>query len=385
MRIDDDARIRVRELERPAADDSARELMGDLAAAAAIFSAHWREVLGCDDLAETAEQWRIDWTAPSSWSQRYWVAELPGDGVVGYAQADLDEQDDASLAYLTIMVREGARRRGVGTALAEAVLPALAEAGRTRLESWQVHAADGAEWIGAPSGFGRVPADDAVARFSRRFGLSLGQVVRMSVLDIGGDDGAAEIARLESVRAEAAEAAGPRYRVLSWVAPSPPERLSGLAALAARMSTDEPSGGLEVVARTFDEERVRRNEARSAEKGSPLRYSVVEHIPSGELVAHSVLAVDLAHPERRAHQEDTLVLPEHRGRRLGWLVKTEGLLRLREDHPECRGVITWNAEENRPMLHVNEALGFRPILVEAAMEATAPLRRPATPANRLQK
>ena len=84
-------------------------------------------------------------------------------------------------------------------------------------------------------------------------------------------------------------------------------------------------------------------------------------------------------------QWDTIVLPEHRGHRLVMRVKAANLIALREAMPEARAIITWNAEENRPMLDVNEALGFRPILVEAAMEATAPLRRPASPQNRLQE
>ncbi|PPG30127.1 hypothetical protein C5C25_09985 [Rathayibacter sp. AY2B9] len=32
--------------------------------------------------------------------------------------------------------------------------------------------------------------------------------------------------------------------------------------------------------------------------------------------------------------------------------------------PDCRAVYTWNAEENRPMLAVNEAVGFTPVAHE---------------------
>jgi GNAT superfamily N-acetyltransferase len=59
-------------------------------------------------------------------------------------------------------------------------------------------------------------------------------------------------------------------------------------------------------------------------------------------------------------QNDTLVLSDHRGHRLGALVKTETLLRARDVFPEGDRIITGNAEENRPMLAVNEAMGFTP-------------------------
>jgi hypothetical protein len=41
------------------------------------------------------------------------------------------------------------------------------------------------------------------------------------------------------------------------------------------------------------------------------------------------------------------------------LLKVENLRHLAREAPAADRVVTWNADENRPMLQVNEALGFR--------------------------
>jgi RimJ/RimL family protein N-acetyltransferase len=81
---------------------------------------------------------------------------------------------------------------------------------------------------------------------------------------------------------------------------------------------------------------------------------------SGELVAFTAVHIRTDVPGH-AWQGDTIVDPPHRGHRLGTLVKCAGLLSWRDVAPQSRRVITYNAEENRPMLDINEAIGFAPI------------------------
>jgi GNAT superfamily N-acetyltransferase len=123
------------------------------------------------------------------------------------------------------------------------------------------------------------------------------------------------------------------------------------------MSTDAPVAGLEVAEANWDEERVRTMDDRW--DGNPRAGLTVaaEHLASGHLAGFTELSVP-PELERPVEQQDTLVLKEHRGHRLGMLLKLANLQYLAETHPGHPSVTTFNAEENRPMLDVNEAIGF---------------------------
>jgi RimJ/RimL family protein N-acetyltransferase len=50
---------------------------------------------------------------------------------------------------------------------------------------------------------------------------------------------------------------------------------------------------------------------------------------------------------------------EHRGHGLGFAMKLANLFAMLEQHPGVRRINTWNAEDNGPMIAVNEDMGFR--------------------------
>jgi hypothetical protein len=85
---------------------------------------------------------------------------------------------------------------------------------------------------------------------------------------------------------------------------------------------------------------------------------VAVHEESGAVAGFTeVLA---SHRSYRAHQEDTAVVPAHRGSGLGLWIKSEMLVRLRAERPDVTEVITGNATSNRYMLAINGRLGFHP-------------------------
>jgi GNAT superfamily N-acetyltransferase len=78
---------------------------------------------------------------------------------------------------------------------------------------------------------------------------------------------------------------------------------------------------------------------------------------SARLIGFTEVAVPLGAPES-AWQHDTLVMREHRGHGLGFALKVANLFAVAAAHPAVRMINTWNAEENAPMIAVNEEMGF---------------------------
>lgn len=154
----------------------------------------------------------------------------------------------------------------------------------------------------------------------------------------------------------------------TWVDRAPTHWVPDLAELGTGMGTDAPSAELEAED-VWTPERWIEEEERN--EGSPrtLLVAAVEHLPSGRIVGFTELSAP-AESDREVSQEDTIVARDHRGHRLGMLLKVANLAHLQQQRPGHPAVTTFNAEENRHMLAVNEAVGFVPFVYEGAWKRT---------------
>jgi hypothetical protein len=169
-----------------------------------------------------------------------------------------------------------------------------------------------------------------------------------------------ELAGLGAVRLAAlrgqAERAAAGYSLVSWIGPVPDEFLGQAAALFTALG-DAPHNP-RADPETWDAQRVRERINDPVPRSGTRQYSLAaRHDASGELAALTQVTVDLADPGW-GHQEITAVIGEHRGHRLGLLVKTAMLELLASAEPQLERISTWNAEANRHMIAVNQTIGF---------------------------
>jgi GNAT superfamily N-acetyltransferase len=287
--------------------------------------------------------------------------------VVGHGVLFLPVQDNQHLAEIRVVVAPSHRGRGIGSALFEPLRRRAVEEGRTTLlgevEFAAEPQADAPEAVRPPSGNGSVSADLPGMRFARRAGLRLELVARRSALDLPLADGA-----VERFEAEARAAAGEGYRTHTWVDEIPGAWIDQYALLEQRLSTDEPNAGLELEPEHWDAARVRQMLDQMVERGQGFVVTVAEHVATGELAGMTMLIY--AHDRTEfTDQESTVVLPAHRGHRLGMLVKAVNLRAHARVRPTTRRVYTWNNEDNQHMLAINVALGFRPAGGSAEVQA----------------
>ncbi|MDF2848562.1 MAG: family N-acetyltransferase [Oerskovia sp.] len=322
------------------------------------------EAYGNDDLADEARDVLAGMDNQQYTTKQRFVAVRADAGepprpqdVLGHLAVALPTSSNTHLGELSVKVRPTHRRHGIGTDLWDLGERLLLDAGRTVLFTDTQHGAEpplGPEALEARTGAGRVPANDPGPRFVRSRGYALEQVERHSVLSLP-----VAPALLDRLRAQADAAAGPDYRTLVWEDDVPPERREQVGTLFTRMSTDAPNGDIDFREDPWDARRVGVWVDELLGKGDGLLMTVAEHVPSGTLAAFTVFVYPKDHPSF-AFQEDTLVLREHRGHRLGMLVKVGNLDELAARRPTTERIHTWNAEENDYMLAINVDLGFAP-------------------------
>lgn len=269
------------------------------------------------------------------------LAAVRGQEVLGEGNLQLTLKDNLTVARAFLSVRPDWRRRGIGSALlAELERQALADGRRTMLVDSEV----------------AVGREAPAATFAPARGYARALVNLRSELDLPPGSLDELLAPLEVEAASRAAA----YELLTWWDGVPEQWLDQRAALSARMSTDAPLGDIDAEEEVWDAGRVRNVYAQVRAMGRRIVQTVAVHRASGQAVAFTELAVPEHSPEL-AYQWDTLVLADHRGRRLGQLVKAANLRALRAELPAVERIVTWNAEQNGPMLRVNRAMGFRAI------------------------
>ena len=310
-----------------------------------------------DDVTR-GEDWRLS-MEKQNFSRKVYGGFVDSDArtpesVVGYGLIHLPVTENTESAFVSIVVDPARRREGIGAQIMAWVESVLAQEHRPRVMSYVLFAqpANNASTISPASG-GSFPADAPGWLFASRHGFTLEQVERRSVCDIPVDP--ALLNRLESAAAPYAEG----YRLHSWRNEIPDAFIDHYAAIETRMTADAPQGGIDIDEVVWTPERLRQQITMMNAAGKDAVMAAAEHVASGVLAG--VMDLHVARAGRPdANQEDTIVLPEHRGHRLGMLLKIANLRRLAADYPHIERIYTWNATENGPMLAINVALGFRP-------------------------
>ncbi len=260
--------------------------------------------------------------------------------ILGVGMMELPLRDNLASAEVTVAVHPDRRRRGVGTAIVDAMAARGRADGRQVLNSI----------VDAP--LGRA-ADDASLLFAPKVGFEVMLTGNIRHLAIPLQEG-----RLEELRAEVARARdAAAYRVLTFEAPWPAEYVEDQCALFRCMSTDEPHGDEGHEEEVWDADRISENDSLRAARGARFLIAVAEHRASGRLVACTELVVAADVPGQ-AWQMLTVVRPEHRGHRLGLAIKIANAEELVRRAPEVRVIITGNAAVNAPMIAVNDMMGF---------------------------
>jgi GNAT superfamily N-acetyltransferase len=310
------------------------------------------EASGSRDLGVTPEELLPAWLGQRFEQKSLLVARVEN-RVVGRAIAELPSGSAA--AWVTVEVLSGFRHHGIGSALYERIEAVAETAGRPVLQCYVLQGVStSVDRLLAPTGFGSVPRDSDVTRFLLERGFGLEQVARMSRLRLPVDRHA-----LRRRFALSIAAAGPDYRIIHWSGRTPEGRLQQVADLRTRLATDAPQAGLEPGTARWTPDRVRAEDDVLAASPVEAVTALAEHIPTGAAAGYTELRVP-RDPERPVAQGDTIVTQDHRGHRLGTVLKVANLLRLDDERPGHPSITTFTAEENRHMLAINDRLGFVP-------------------------
>jgi GNAT superfamily N-acetyltransferase len=268
-----------------------------------------------------------------------WVGSV-GDRPVVATEVGFPVHDNLTLSKVRVHVHPDHRRQGLGRQAADVMLDVVRDRGRIT-----VH-------VGVPAATTTADPSAGVA-LATSLGARRLLVEKRWLLDLE----ALAPHRLEALDRDARQASS-GYVTVAWRDHTPAKHVADMAALTALMSTDQPQGDLDLEPESWDSERYLERERSIVERGRHRFVVAALERVSGHVIAYT----DVAVPGGGAtvgYQWDTIVRSDHRGHRLGMLVKLANLAELRRALPDLRYLNTWSADENAYMIAVNSQIGYR--------------------------
>ncbi|HEX6247240.1 MAG TPA: GNAT family N-acetyltransferase [Nocardioidaceae bacterium] len=267
------------------------------------------------------------------------LGAFDGDTMVGAAEVSLPRLDNTHMAAVEVYVDPPHQRRGIGTVLVEAATRVAEQRGRSALFTEVATPLEGPESPGL--------------RLAGRMGFRTEVVDDMKVADLE------ETEHLWAPLLEETEPHAAGYTLRSWRDVCPADLVQGYCTLLESFNTESPTGELELEPEHWDEQRLREKEERFR-RGGRHETTTVALAADGEVVGMTEVMVS-DHAPDRGFQGATLVAPAHRGHRLGLRLKATNHRLVRESFPQCRTLLTGNADVNAAMNAVNERLGYRAV------------------------
>ena len=260
------------------------------------------------------------------------------DTMWGAARVDLSRYDNLHVAASTYYTHPDRRREGIGRAMAEASY----DIGRKHDRTLMITEAN------AP--FGETSPG---LQFGEAMGFKKAIEDGMKVVDLH---------ETEPLWDDIEARTAPKYadyRIVTWIDRIPDDLVEGYCQLSEMFLEEAPMGELDLEREVWDEDRVRKREERNQRQGRHSPYAAAI-APDGAMAGFTEVMVNESAPWRGI-QSGTLVTPEHRGRKLGLGLKIANHRQLREHFPDCKVLLTGNADVNAPMNAVNDALGYREV------------------------
>jgi len=283
------------------------------------------------------EQRMVDWRHfPDFDMLPQWVL-WEGDRLVATSGAHMNRTQNLDNAFGWVHVRRAERGRGFGRIVATPMFDAVQHENRTRFA------------CAIPQGF------DSAA-LAERAGMKNAFQARRSRLTLAEVDWDRVAEWVDKAPQRASE-----YEVVFWPPPIPDQYLQAYCDLHYVMNT-APLEEFERDPEVMTPEMWQGLEEIDRNRHTDFLVYAARHKPTGSFVGLTEAIYQRLNPPQ-AWQADTGVEAAHREKGLGRWLKAAMLQRLRSYYPLVERIDTDNAGSNEPMLNINIALGFKPILM----------------------